>query len=185
MPGGATWGYAVCDCAGAPWRFGLLRSRRSFLCGRGSGSGACLAGGARESSDKPVWLCCGVAAVSSAHHAGAGERPGARQVIAGFGGGNPTKASFLSLCGEGVSALREPSFGGRSEIRGAGEFPVGCWWLEQFRNTRRLFERVKGGFFLIKKPLKCVVSVYTNSETAVSTWIRDERVGAARGFPVY
>ena len=27
---------------------------------------------------------------------------------------------------------------------------------------------VKGGFFLMKKPLECVLSVYTNSETAIA-----------------
>jgi hypothetical protein len=27
---------------------------------------------------------------------------------------------------------------------------------------------VKGGFFLRKKPLECVLSVYTNSETAIA-----------------
>jgi hypothetical protein len=26
---------------------------------------------------------------------------------------------------------------------------------------------VKGGFFLVKKPLECLLSVYTNSETAI------------------
>jgi hypothetical protein len=27
---------------------------------------------------------------------------------------------------------------------------------------------VKGGFFLMKKPLECVLSVYTNSENAIT-----------------
>ncbi len=28
-----------------------------------------------------------------------------------------------------------------------------------------------GGFFLMKKPLECVLLVYTNSETAIAKWI--------------
>jgi hypothetical protein len=40
--------------------------------------------------------------------------------------------------------------------------------LEQFRNTRRLLSVVKGGLFSMKKPLKRVLSVYTNSETAIA-----------------
>jgi hypothetical protein len=36
------------------------------------------------------------------------------------------------------------------------------------RNTYRLFESRKGGFFLRKKPLERVLSVYTNSENAIA-----------------
>ena len=35
---------------------------------------------------------------------------------------------------------------------------------EHFRNTRRLLRVVTGGFFLRKKPLERMASVYTNSE---------------------
>jgi hypothetical protein len=46
---------------------------------------------------------------------------------------------------------------------------------------------VEGGFLLIKKPLECVLSVYTNSETAIAistflpSWaphMRNQRCGA-------
>jgi hypothetical protein len=33
---------------------------------------------------------------------------------------------------------------------------------------------VKGGFFLKKKPLECVLSVYTNSETAIVSGLTAE-----------
>ena len=55
---------------------------------------------------------------------------------------------------------------------------MGTEWeqLEQFRNTRRLLSAVKGGFFLRKKPLECVLSVYTNSETAIGSARRHDAV---------
>ena len=40
--------------------------------------------------------------------------------------------------------------------------------LEQFRNARRLFERGERWLSLEEKPLECVLSVYTNSETAIA-----------------
>jgi hypothetical protein len=39
---------------------------------------------------------------------------------------------------------------------------------EQFRNFRGLKKGVQGGFFLRKKPLELVLSVYSNSETAIT-----------------
>jgi hypothetical protein len=45
--------------------------------------------------------------------------------------------------------------------------------LEQFRNTRRLFGGIKGGLFLRKTPLECVLPVYTNSETAIEFAAQD------------
>ena len=44
----------------------------------------------------------------------------------------------------------------------------GVLLLEHFRNTRRLFESRERRLFLRKKPLECVLSVYTNSENAIA-----------------
>jgi hypothetical protein len=45
-------------------------------------------------------------------------------------------------------------------------------WIENaprhFPNQRELLKVLKGGFFLRKKPLEVVLSVYSNSENAIA-----------------
>ena len=60
----------------------------------------------------------------------------------------------------GLLAGQEVAFRGRFR---RGEPGI----LEHFRNTRGLFQSSKGGFFLMKKPLEYVLSVYTNPENAL------------------
>jgi hypothetical protein len=40
--------------------------------------------------------------------------------------------------------------------------------LVHFSNLHGLFDGNEGGFFLRKKPLECLVSVYSNSENAIT-----------------
>jgi predicted nucleic acid-binding protein len=45
-------------------------------------------------------------------------------------------------------------------------------WLEQFSNSCALFSCVRGGFFLRKKPLIILLSVYSNWRTAITETLR-------------
>jgi hypothetical protein len=56
--------------------------------------------------------------------------------------------------------------------------------LKQFLIHVDFLNAAKGGFFLMKKPLECVLSVYTNSEAAIATKTKAWRWPPQRRRPV-